>query len=230
MSTLSIFIDESGDFGKFALHCPYYIVSIIFHEQTKNISEQVNILNEHLEELGYKHHTIHTAPLIRKEGDYKNIDIKTRYKIFSKLFYFLKNVDVKFSNLVVRKKQTGKQEEIENQLSIQLSELLKNNLAYFLRFSEIIVYYDNGQIQLSKILETIFKNNLGDCIEFRQVMPSNYKLFQAADLICTLTLLKTKLQNTKKLTKYENVFFRGKNNLKKNFLNYLDKIKIINTK
>ena len=61
-------------------------------------------------------------------------------------------------------------------------------------------------------------------------MPSNYKLFQAADLICTLTLLKTKLQNTKKLTKYENVFFRGKNNLKKNFLNYLDKIKIINTK
>ena len=31
--TLSIFIDESGDFGAYEEHSPYYIVSAVFHNQ-----------------------------------------------------------------------------------------------------------------------------------------------------------------------------------------------------
>ena len=33
MKELSIFIDESGDFGEYDYHSPWYIVTMVFHEQ-----------------------------------------------------------------------------------------------------------------------------------------------------------------------------------------------------
>ena len=46
MKEISIFIDESGDFGEYQTHSPYYIVSLVFHEQKDDISENVKFLNE----------------------------------------------------------------------------------------------------------------------------------------------------------------------------------------
>ena len=39
MNELSIFIDESGDFGEYSYHSPYYIISMVFHEQSIDISK-----------------------------------------------------------------------------------------------------------------------------------------------------------------------------------------------
>lgn len=50
MGILSIFVDESGDFGGYSPHSPYYIVTMVFHDQTKDISAQIQKLDsEHLE-------------------------------------------------------------------------------------------------------------------------------------------------------------------------------------
>ena len=38
---LSIFIDESGDFGKFNTISPYYLVTMLFHDQSCNISKAI---------------------------------------------------------------------------------------------------------------------------------------------------------------------------------------------
>lgn len=82
--TLSIFIDESGDFGEYSIHSPYYIIALVIHEQYNDINNNIQILNDHIQELGYKIHAIHTAPLIRKEGFYKNNSLKfiTIHKIY----------------------------------------------------------------------------------------------------------------------------------------------------
>ena len=37
MHELSIFVDESGDFGKYAKHSPYYAVTMVFHDQDADI-------------------------------------------------------------------------------------------------------------------------------------------------------------------------------------------------
>ena len=39
---LSIFIDESGDFGKFEKHCPFYLVTMVLHDQSYDISDFVD--------------------------------------------------------------------------------------------------------------------------------------------------------------------------------------------
>ena len=33
MKELSIFVDESGDFGEYEKHAPYYIVTMVFHSK-----------------------------------------------------------------------------------------------------------------------------------------------------------------------------------------------------
>ena len=33
MAELSVFIDESGDFGPYEPHAPYYIITLLFHDQ-----------------------------------------------------------------------------------------------------------------------------------------------------------------------------------------------------
>ena len=43
MKELSIFVDESGDFGEYAQHAPYYIITMVFHDQANDISQNVNI-------------------------------------------------------------------------------------------------------------------------------------------------------------------------------------------
>ena len=86
MKELSIFVDESGDFGKFCHTCPHYIVSLVIHEQQYPINEQVDRLDDFLKSAKIGLHTIHSAPLIRRENIYIDLSIPERYKILEKLF------------------------------------------------------------------------------------------------------------------------------------------------
>jgi hypothetical protein len=42
---LSVFIDESGDFGEYSPHSPYYIITMVFHDQSNDIREALTKLN-----------------------------------------------------------------------------------------------------------------------------------------------------------------------------------------
>lgn len=53
MKELSIFVDESGDFGKYQSHAPYYIITMVLHEQRADISDNLKKLDNALERLGY---------------------------------------------------------------------------------------------------------------------------------------------------------------------------------
>jgi hypothetical protein len=69
---------------------------------------------------------------------------------------------------------------------------------------------------VSRILSSVF-NVLLDNVEFRRVLPSEYRLFQVADLICTIKLAELKLEKHM-LSKSEKFFFEDVRTLKKNYL------------
>ena len=46
MKELSIFIDESGDFGVYSHHSPYYIITMVFHDQNSDIQPAVEKLKQ----------------------------------------------------------------------------------------------------------------------------------------------------------------------------------------
>ena len=78
------------------------------------------------------------------------------------------------------------------------------------------MYYDNGQVEVNKILAAVFSTLL-DNVEFRKVIPSDYRLFQVADLVCTLKLVELKLDNHT-LSRSEIKFFENDRILRKNYL------------
>ena len=63
-----------------------------------------------------------------------------------------------------------------------------------------------GQIELTKILSSVF-NAMLPKIEFRKVLPSEFKLFQVADLLCSFCLIDLKLSHGCCLSHSELTFF-----------------------
>lgn len=105
MRELSIFVDESGDFGEYSTHSPYYIVAMVLHDQSKDISSEIIRLNNELVNLGYENHVIHTEPLIRREEDYQNLSPNERRSIFTKLYYFTTKCDIQYKSFIFQKKE-----------------------------------------------------------------------------------------------------------------------------
>ena len=82
MKELSIFIDESGDFGEYNHHSPYYIITMVFHDQKENVYPAIIKLNQELTYLNLNNLCIHTGPIIRKEEIYMNLSLNERRHIF----------------------------------------------------------------------------------------------------------------------------------------------------
>ena len=222
MKELSIFVDESGDFGVYEKHSPYYIVTMILHDQEHDITADISKLDEALKNLGYKHNfAIHTEPLIRKEEIYHDTPPNERRTIFSKLFFFTLKSDIKYKCFLFDKKKFGDTLLLEARMAKEISYFLRSNLEYFQGYDNVILYYDNGQRQLTRILNTVLATELTK-YEVRKVLPKDYKLFQAADLICTLQLLDAKCQHGE-LTRSEKVIFHSKRELYKQFIKPIKK-------
>ena len=75
---LDISIDESGDFGEYQQHSPYYFVAMLFHDTQNDISHASKLLDNQVINLGYDTHAIHTGPIIRREDIYINLSIDER--------------------------------------------------------------------------------------------------------------------------------------------------------
>ena len=222
MKELSIFVDESGDFGEYAQHAPYYIITMVFHDQSNDISQNINILNNALRQIGYgDEQAVHTEPLIRREPPYQYFQPNERRAIFSKLYYFTLNCDIKYKSFVFKKAEYENSFKLEARMARELSRFIRENLSYFQSFEKVILYYDNGQHELNRILNTVLATQLAD-YDVRKVIPNEYRLFQVADLICTLELLKTKIEHGN-LSHSEERIFHSKRDLKKDFLKGIQK-------
>ena len=69
---------------------------------------------------------------------------------------------------------------------------------------------------------SIFVDELGKRVEFTQgVQPANYRLFQIADLVCTVHLIERRILAGDMMTPSEVRFFGGPRDFKRNILKKL---------
>ena len=222
MKSLSVFVDESGDFGPLDTKSPFYIVSLVFHNQEIDITNKIEQLNESLEKFNLsKNHAIHTGALIRREGDYTNLNVEERRHIFNRLFNFTRTTNISYKCICINKFELSNRFDLNARISRQLANFLLDNRDYFSSFDKIVLYYDNGQTELTSILVSVFNSHYNN-VDVRQVYPKDYKLFQSADLICTLKLISEKLK-TQQFTKSEQQFFVNKSTFNKTYIKPLMK-------
>jgi hypothetical protein len=205
MKRLNIFVDETGEFGFDDGSSRLYGVSFTFHEQNDDISLELNILNNNLSKLGYNG-MIHMADLILRRGDYTHFDIIKRKKIFNAIYQFSRRIKVKYTSIIVDKKYNKSIRLLRKALITEIRDIVNSNIDYFKRFDRIVMYYDNGQENLSVILESIFDvfDNFEHIVEFDHV---EKRLFQVSDMLTFIDKYDYKYKNKISISKSEKFFF-----------------------
>lgn len=134
---------------------------------------------------------------------------------------FIRRIDFNFSVVSAEKKHIEDEVSLSAELSKRLGFFLMEHLEWLRSFDVIKIYYDNGQTRLTSLIVSCFSIIFGDMVKFRKVQPIDYRLFQVADLICTISLVKKKME-MKNWSQSERNFF-GNQKIFKN--KYLDALK-----
>ena len=221
MKELSIFIDESGDFGDYDYRSPYYIIAMVFHEQSEDLSFPLKKLEENLSSIGFAQHCVHTGPIIRRENEYEYISISQRRRIFNHMVSFINHINIKYHCVHIEKKHIGDSVEAVTKLSKQISSFIIDHYQEFINFDIVKIYYDNGQVEITKLLASVFTILLPN-VEIKKVIPSDYRLFQTADLLCSMELLRLKIESAS-VSESEHEFFGNLRDAKKNYLKPLQR-------
>ncbi len=221
MKELSVFIDESGDFGEVKEKPTYYLVTLVFHDRKYDITNQVKKLEESTKNAGFDFEYIHTGPVIRREGIFASLSIDDRRKLIYKMLNFTMGCVIAYETVVVNRKEANSKLELSKKLATRITKVIISNFEFFKKYKKVIVYYDNGQIELGSILNEVFSVHFAN-VEFRKVEPQKYRLLQVADFICSLELLRIKWTENR-LSNSEKKFFYKPQELKKVFLKAIEK-------
>ena len=224
MSELSIFIDESGDFGETRDVKDYYLVTFVFHDQHIDILPEISKLEESIRLLNNGVEYIHTGPIIRKEDVFRNHSLDVRRKLIYTIFNFAMKCPVHYYTIAIKRREASDRVQLSGKLGKAINEMMNVHRDFLNSFDKVIVYYDNGQKELSSILNAIFSIQLSN-VEFRKADPREYRLLQVADFFCSIELLRIK-RDENRLSKSECQFFYKPNELKKTFIKGIEKKKL----
>ncbi len=197
---LSIFVDESGNVGFNSEGASeFYIVSLVFHNQSYDIGEQLNKIKNNP--------VFHVGPIINGKDEYANLKPRERQKLLNKILIFTSIIPINQKTFVYDKNDFNEDRyKLLHRMSNDLNAFLLSNQEFFLSFDETIVYYDGGQQIVSNALAFAF-GSVGFNVTFKErVKPENYRLFQVADFISTIMLISSKLNKHKKLSRNEAAF------------------------
>ncbi|MDF7665132.1 DUF3800 domain-containing protein [Bifidobacterium sp. ESL0745] len=217
MGALSIFIDESGDFGAYDSRTPYYIVAMVLHNQDNSIEANLASLDEQLQHDNLRTGSIHTRPLVRHEDEYFDLSVQERRLLLSRLYLFAKNCNLKYRMFVFERRMCRTPDSLAKAISIAITDFVVENQQLFRGFDSTVIYYDDGQKQLAKIISQL--DSLIPNVDHRHVAAANYqqyRLAQVADLACCLQLSKLHYE-TNTPTNSELLVFGKWREFKKNY-------------
>ncbi|MGN0847553.1 MAG: DUF3800 domain-containing protein [Kiritimatiellia bacterium] len=222
--TLSIFVDESGRLQYPDAGSRFYIVSMILHDQRIDITPVCDELSRRFRVLHLEKLCFHAGPLIRQEKVFAVLDRSFRYRIFAVMMAFARQLDFQYHCLIVDKKLVNSSEQIVMRLAALLNGFLAAQCDALVSFDRVKIYYDCGQTPITNLLHRTFSGVPGVRVEFAQaVKPERYRLFQLADLICTVKLIETRLACGEGMTPSEFRFFGGPKGFRHNVLRYLQR-------
>ena len=221
---ISVFVDESGSFDSDDESSRFYLICLVVHDQNEAISDIVLALNESLSELGIgSDHCVHAGPLIRREGEYEGMSRDERRRIMSRMMAFIRRAPFSYKSFAFDKKFSSGNAAIHDFLLQHIVRFLIDNADVFNRYDSLKIYYDNGQRQIKNLLREAFSIFAAKTVFVDNVHPGDYRLFQSADVLCTLELIRCKLRAGGRLNKSEYDFFNGFQNLNRNYFRLIDR-------
>ena len=219
---LSVFVDESGSFDSQTMPSRFYVVSLVFHDQSTPLAPRIAALEEVLARLGHPSVCLHAGPIIRREDEFREMEVGVRRKLFNAMTAFARTAPVSCKSFCVDKRYSSSPDAIRKSLAAQIHDYMATHRNELSIHRCVKIYYDNGQPQIRGILTEAFATL--PAVFPVNVTPERYRLFQVADLICTLRLLRAKREAGLPPSKSEEYFFFGARSLYKNYLHPLARL------
>lgn len=212
---LSIFVDESGDRGG---KSRYYLITLIFHNQADDVTDQVADYERRLAECRLPDIPFHSEPLLNGHKDYENLDVETRKRLLVLFSALVRRLPISYAAFVYRRSEFLNPEKLAARMKRDISNLLFDNLGHFQSFDEVKVYYDNGQDIVKQALDQSIGFVLSrGTVTKRKTSMRDYRIEQAADYLCTIELAAVKYDAHEDGETY-NKFFGTPRDFKKNWL------------
>lgn len=199
---LSVMVDESGSEDS-----RYYLVTLVFHDQADDIAGPIALYESALRQKGLPDVPLHTSPLMNGHDDYRDMGIEQRKRMLSAFFMMLQHMPVRYRTLSYAKREVGDRDALTARIRRDIVNLIFDELAYFQSFDAVKVYYDSGQGVVTKAIHDAVEYALSkNAIVYRDASPTQYRLLQVADLLCTLELTEIKYQAHEQTATDEKVF------------------------
>ena len=219
---MSLFVDESGILGEPATASRFYILGFVLHDQRFTIEPAEMELVRRLEQIGIKGLCFHAGPILHGNNGFRFMTCNLRRRIFHRMMAFARQIDFSYHCLAVDKRYAGGLPQMTTSLERQFADFAVRNREMFAACGRVKVYYDCGQKAVTNFLQRVTSATLPCPVEFAQaVEPRKYRLFQVADLACTLRLLECKISSGVGLSIDESKFFGGPKKFRHDVLRYI---------
>lgn len=215
---ISVFVDESGSFEADEESSRFYLICLVFHDQSSSISALVENLETFLEQSGLgRSHCVHVGPLIRREDEYIQFRREERQTIFRRMMAFVRKSDISYRCFLIDKHFNDGDSAVHDKLLQEMIRFLVGYSDVLNSYDKLKVYYDNGQSQVKNLLQEAFAMFSAKTEFINSVKPENYRLFQAADLLCSIELAAAKIEQNG-LSISESRFFGSSRDFKRDIL------------
>ena len=184
MQELGIFVDESGSDG---LSDRYYLLTVVMHDQSESITDSIESYEGALRAEGLPDIPFHASPLMNGKDMYSGLDLGTRKVPPGSFRVFFRHAPARCRTFAYATRQFASLERLAGAMRRDLVNFLFDNLAELQGYDAVKVYY--GQHSIAEALHLAIEYALSrDTVVYRSAQPSEYRLSQVADYICTMEL------------------------------------------
>lgn len=184
MNELSVFVDESGNLG---WDSDYYILTLVFHNQSDDISQSITRYEHVLRERGLPDVPFHFVPLTHGNGPFAQMDVKCRSGLLQSFPTLVWHMPFTYTTFVYRKREFEDRSQLENKMRRDLLLFLFDHLDMIAGYGVVKLYYDDGQRLITRVLHAAFEYALGkQVLIYREAHPNDYRLSQLADFVCSV--------------------------------------------
>lgn len=204
----------------------YYLLTVVFHDQGEDVRQYFDRYEQDLSAKGLPDIPMHASPLLNGHGDYEDIDPKTRKRLLMSFLFMARRLPIRFHTFSYRKSEYPDPVALEGRIKRDLVNLLFDHLAYFQSFESVKIYYDGARHEVTQALRAAVSYALSkEAIVYRDANYRDFRLFQVADLLCTLELTGIKYENHAE-TATDRRAFGDARSFNRNFMRKFDKLRV----
>lgn len=218
--TLSVYVDESGNFGDVRDSSRYCMVTLVFQD---DIAKNPLLDQEYADGIfrqgaDPESMVFHTAPLIRQEDQFSAMSRNMRGKLFYQMLSYVRKSDLCFHCFMIDTRFVASVNQIVETLKKGVCGFFGEHSNFFDVHTALRIYYDAGQKGVSRILEAIPETCPCEIVWQQGVRQENCRMLQVADFICTVKLIEHRLKEGLPFNLSEQKFFGSPRTFERNVL------------